>query len=43
MALVGKSGFLAINGVTLPATQWSIRANNELEDISNAEIGRAHV
>lgn len=39
MPYAGKSGFLSINGVSLPLTSFSVRSNNELEDVSNADVG----
>ena len=39
MAYSGKTGFLAIDGVSLPLTSFSVRSTNELEDVSNADVG----
>lgn len=38
-AYSGKTGYLAIDGVSLPLTSWSIKVSNELEDVSNADDG----
>ena len=39
MAFAGKNGFLSINGVSLQLTSFTVRSNNELEDVSNADSG----
>jgi hypothetical protein len=37
--LPGKTGFISVAGARLPFTSWSIKLQNEIEDVSNAVNG----
>lgn len=40
MILNGKTGWVDLDGIRLPMTQWSVNLVNEVEEITNADTGR---